>query len=68
LAPYCHHREGIRQINTTLNDTARKTLEATTPDSNGNLEMIPLQKTDEHIIMQRGKKELTVRLEAERCL
>jgi len=41
---------------------------ATTPESNGNLEMIPLQETDEHVIMQSEKKKLTVRLEDERCL
>ena len=42
LAAYRHHREGMRQIAKTVNDTARKMPEATTPDSNGNLEMIPL--------------------------
>jgi hypothetical protein len=68
LAPYRHHKEGIRQIAKTVNDTARKMPEATTPDSNGNLEMIPLQETYEHVIMQSEKKKLTVRLEDERCL
>ena len=67
LAPYRHHSEGIRHIARTENDTVRKMPEATRPDSNGNLEMIPLQKTDEHVIMQSEKKELTERLEDERC-
>lgn len=68
LVPYRHHREGTRQIAKTVNDTARKMPEATTPDSNGNLEMIPLQETDEHFIMQSENKKLTARLEDEHCL
>jgi len=67
LAPYRHHREGIRQTARKVNDMARKMPEATTPDSNGNLEMIPLQETDEYIIMQ-SEKVRTVCLEDERCL
>ncbi len=67
LLPYRHHREGIRQIAKTVNDTARKTPEATTPDNNGNLEMIPLQESDEHIIVRSEKEKLTVCLEDERC-
>lgn len=60
----------MRQIAKTVNDTARKMPEATTPDSNGNLEMIPLHEIDEHItgIMQGEKHKLTVRLVDERCL
>jgi hypothetical protein len=52
LLPYRHQREGIRQIAKTVNDTARNTPEATRPDSNGNLEMIPLPETDKHIFVQ----------------
>jgi hypothetical protein len=68
LAPYRHQREGMRQIAKTVNDTVRKMPEATRPDSIGNLEMIPLQETDEHIIVQSKKKKLTLRLVDERCL
>lgn len=68
LAPYRHQREGTRQIAKTENDTARKRPEATKPDSNGNLEMIPLQETDKNFIMQSEKKKLTEHLEDERCL
>ena len=66
-APYRHQREGIRQTAKTVNDTARKRPEATKPDSNGNLEMIPLQETDKYFNMQSEKK-LTEHLEDERCL
>jgi hypothetical protein len=56
LLPYRHQREGIRQIAKTVNDIARNTPEATRPESNGNLEMIPLPETDKHIFVQ-SKKE-----------
>jgi hypothetical protein len=67
LPPYRHQREGIRQIAKIVNDTARNTPEATRPDSNGNLEMTPLQEIDGYIFV-RNKRRLTVRLEDERCL
>lgn len=57
LALYCHHKEGIRQIAKTVNDTTRKRPEAARPDSNGNLEMIPLHETGEYITMQSEKEE-----------
>ena len=52
LPPYRHHREGTRQIAKIVNDMARKMPEAITPESNGNLEMIPLQESDEQVITQ----------------
>jgi hypothetical protein len=66
LPPYRHQREGIRQIAKIVNDTVRNTPEATSPDSNGNLEMTPLREIDGHIFV-RNKERLTVRLVDEQC-